>query len=113
MQPSSMSPEPSAPRRYKVGDRVRIIADFPSAVKGTTAKIVRIEHESVLVVRTDRYFDMAYDASELEPVDSVSDLVARVVELGAVEFNRWVADGMLCRRFTTPDGTIDLTVREA
>ena len=32
-------------------------------------------------------------------------------QCGAVEFNRWIADGMLCRRFITPDGSIDLTVR--
>ena len=39
-------------------------------------------------------------------------LEAAVAEqLGAVEFNRWVADGMLCRRYITSDGSIDLTVR--
>ena len=39
------------------------------------------------------------------------DLIAIAEQCGAVEFNRWIADGMLCRRFITPDGTIDLTVR--
>lgn len=38
-------------------------------------------------------------------------LAALAEQCGAVEFNRWIADGMLCRRFITPDGTIDLTVR--
>ncbi len=30
---------------------------------------------------------------------------------GLVDVNRWVADGMLCRRYISPDGNIDLTVR--
>lgn len=38
-------------------------------------------------------------------------LIRFVEALGAYEFNRWVADGMLCRRYISPDGNIDLTVR--
>ena len=91
----------SQPTGFAVGDRVRIVADFPSAARGMIGKIVSEAH-GVYVVRTDRYFDMAYDADEL---------IARATDLGAVEFNRWIADGMLCRRFITPDGSIDLTVR--
>lgn len=100
----------SQPTGFAVGDRVRIVADFPSAARGMIGKVVS-EALGVYVVRTDRYFDMAYDADELERADTADDLIARVSELGAVEFNRWIADGMLCRRFITPDGSIDLTVR--
>ena len=38
-------------------------------------------------------------------------LIRFVEALGAYEFNRWIADGMLCRRYISPDGNIDLTVR--
>ena len=49
--------------------------------------------------------------SETEHQPTCDELVAVVEQLGAVEFNRWVADGMLCRRYISPDGSIDLTVR--
>lgn len=38
-------------------------------------------------------------------------LVDMVVGHGAVEFSSWVDAGLLCRRFITSDGSIDLTVR--
>ena len=38
-------------------------------------------------------------------------LIRFVEALGAYEFSRWIADGMLCRRYISPDGNIDLTVR--
>ena len=49
--------------------------------------------------------------SETEHQPTRYELVGIAEQLGAVEFNRWVADGMLCRRYISPDGTIDLTVR--
>lgn len=49
--------------------------------------------------------------SQQERVAQSAALIALAEQLGAVQFNRWVADGMLCRRYITPDGSIDLTVR--
>jgi hypothetical protein len=59
----------------------------------------------------EREYDAIFTPEELERVDSLGALIALAEQCGAVEFNRWIADGMLCRRFITPDGTIDLTVR--
>lgn len=41
----------------------------------------------------------------------LEDLANYVQELGAVEYNSYVDAGLLCRRFITSDGSIDLTVR--
>lgn len=49
--------------------------------------------------------------SQQADVARKDELTVLAEQCGAVEFNRWIADGMLCRRFITPDGTIDLTVR--
>jgi hypothetical protein len=109
MEQRSTQPD-STQHRYQIGDLVKIVADFPSSMLGVTGKVVSERH-GVYVVRTGRHFDMAYDASELEPVGTLEDLIARAVELGAVEFSSWVDAGLLCRRFITSDGSIDLTVR--
>lgn len=49
--------------------------------------------------------------SQQERRDELNTLALFAQYLGAVEHNSWVADGMLCRRYITPDGSIDLTVR--
>ena len=108
MNPNMSQPTSST---FKVGDRVRITAEFPSTATGKRGRIVSDAY-GVFVVRVDGInFDMAYDADEMEPGTIPDDLIALAEQLGAVEFNRWVADGMLCRRYITSDGSIDLTVR--
>ena len=61
------------------------------------------EHPSPNTIEQD--LDVADD------FDDVYDLIAAAEAAGAYEYNRWVADGMLCRRYISPDGNIDLTVR--
>lgn len=41
----------------------------------------------------------------------IEDLANFVQECGAVEHNSWIDAGLLCRRYITSDGSIDLTVR--
>lgn len=96
---------------FKVGDRVRITAEFPSAATGKSGRIVS-DTFGVFVVRVDGIeLDMAYDADEMAPAATVNDLIAIVEALGAVEHNSWIDAGLLCRRYITSDGSIDLTVR--
>jgi len=108
----------SQPTGFAVGDRVRIV-DTPHVVwNGKTGTITHTNQQATYpyVVRVEsgegRTFIYCL-AHELQPHDQAlaNDLIACASELGAVEFNRWIADGMLCRRFITPDGSIDLTVR--
>lgn len=97
--------------RFKVGDRVRVIARFPSAATGKRGRIVSDAY-GVFVVRVDGIdFDMAYDANEMEPGAEPADLIALAEQLGAVEYNSYVDAGLQCRRFLSIDGSIDLTVR--
>ena len=46
-----------------------------------------------------------YTEAEVEPI------IAAVQALGAKEYTSYVDGGLLCRRFLTSDGSIDLTVR--
>lgn len=51
------------------------------------------------------------DSTQHRSVDGFEDLIALAEQCGAVEINTWVDAGLLCRRFVTSDGSIDLTVR--
>lgn len=58
--------------------------------------------------------EYSFAEKELEPEmrqASPQALIALAEALGAVEHNSWTADGLLCRRYITADGSIDLTVR--
>lgn len=46
-----------------------------------------------------------YTEAEVEPI------IAAAQALGAKEYTSYVDAGLLCRRFLTSDGSIDLTVR--
>lgn len=41
----------------------------------------------------------------------IEDLVNYVQQIGAIEYTSYVNAGLLCRRYLTWDGSIDLTVR--
>jgi hypothetical protein len=104
----------SQPTGFAVGDRVRINSPH-SVCHGMTGVVKNCvgspSYPYTVQLGEEREYDAIFTPEELERVDSLGALIALAEQCGAVEFNRWIADGMLCRRFITPDGTIDLTVR--
>ncbi len=107
------SPNMSQPTSstFKVGDRVRITATDPASAAGKIGTVVSFVNGDGFGVEIPDHLPMWYAADELAPVGAHDELIALVEQLGAVEHNTWVADGMLCRRYITADGSIDLTVR--
>ena len=100
------------------GDRVRIVLqrqdlEPEEAAPGDTGTVIEVVGDDTMVVSIDRNGDhWWFSIRDVEPLEpTASDLIAIAEQCGAVEHNRYVDDGMLCRRFITPDGSIDLTVR--
>ena len=95
-------------RTFRVGDRVRIGPE--SSFNGKTGQVVYAERTFCNVAIVGLTV-MAFGHDELVAATEDGDLIAAAEAAGAYEFNRWIADGMLCRRYISPDGNIDLTVR--
>jgi len=97
---------------FKVGDRVRL--RIPNCTwNDHLGVLVKIDAEggvfpcTVLLDSNEHHIACATDE-----VRHPSELLIALAEaLGAVEHNSWVDAGLLCRRYITSDGSIDLTVR--
>lgn len=100
---------------FKVGDRVRIVDRIDQRYEGRTGTIAHVGVRTCVVhldpSGRNGWVSTSFTFDELVFINQHDELIALAEQLGAVEFNRWVADGMLCRRYITPDGSIDLTVR--
>ncbi len=98
---------------FKVGDRVRSVSEDFHGQIGTVVKYDAADPLSYSV-RFGVKKTYSFAEKELEPEmrqASPQALIALAEALGAVEHNSWTADGLLCRRYITADGSIDLTVR--
>lgn len=100
--------------KFAVGDRVKIV--IPSSrFDGCRGAV--IPHPSWapktdgIMVELEDGRDIYLTPAELEPHDPTEDLIALAEQLGAKEYTSYVDAGLLCRRFLTTDGSIDLTVR--
>lgn len=100
---------------FKVGDRVRIEDHVDQRYEGRTGTVAHVGTRTCVVhldpSGRNGWVSTSFMFNELVLVSRHEQLIALAEALGAVEFNRWVADGMLCRRYITSDGSIDLTVR--
>lgn len=100
-EPSGMSETEHQPT-YNIGDLVRW--------KGHTCTVAHRSGKVLEISLLNGDWRVVHESS-VEAFPPHEQLIALASQLGAVEFNRWVADGMLCRRYISPDGSIDLTVR--
>lgn len=96
--------------KFAVGDRVRIITDSPASAMDKLGTVAAISSDGY-GVEIPGYVPMWYGADELAPAGDADELAALAIEFGAVEYTSYADAGLLCRRFRTPDGSIDLTVR--
>ena len=108
MEQRSTQPD-STQHRYQIGDRVRV-RSVGMSVDGFVGTIGAVGSRSYRInADNGRTFPVRHD--EVEPYNPAEDLIALAEQLGAVEHSSYVDAGLLCRRFITSDGSIDLTVR--